>query len=125
MDSTVSKSALPDQLFDVSGEVVLVTGVSGQLGGEYARAFLQRGSRVVGLDIKPSTGSEAPVDGYGGRYLFCPADVTVKTSLQDALKDITNHFGPPSVLINNAAIDSPPSAPPEENGPFEDYLESS
>ncbi len=34
-------------------------------------------------------------------------------------------FGTPTVLINNAAIDSPPSAPPEENGPFEDYPEAS
>ncbi len=125
MDGTGSANARPDRLFDVSGEVVLVTGVSGQLGGEYARAFLQRGSRVVGLDIKPSTGSEVLAAEYGGSYLFCPVDVTVKTSLQDALRDIARHFGPPSVLINNAAIDSPPSAPPEENGPFEEYPESS
>ncbi len=125
MDSPVSAHAHPDQLFDVSGETVLVTGVSGQLGGEYARAFLQRGSRVVGIDIKPSTGSEALAAEYGVRYQFCPADVTVKKSLQDALRDITSHFGPPSVLINNAAIDSPPSAPLEENGPFEEYPESS
>ena len=34
-------------------------------------------------------------------------------------------FGVPTVLINNAAIDSPPSSPPEENGPFEEYPESS
>jgi NAD(P)-dependent dehydrogenase (short-subunit alcohol dehydrogenase family) len=103
----------------------LVTGVSGQLGGEYARAFLQRGARVVGLDIRPSTGSELLAKDFSGRYLFCPADVTDKASLQVALSTITSHFSTPSVLINNAAIDSPPSAPPEENGPFEEYPESS
>jgi NAD(P)-dependent dehydrogenase (short-subunit alcohol dehydrogenase family) len=103
----------------------LVTGVSGQLGGEYARAFLQRGARVVGLDIRPSTGSELLAKDFSERYLFCVADVTDKASVQVALSTITSHFCTPSVLINNAAIDSPPSAPPEENGPFEEYPESS
>lgn len=114
-----------DDLFDVSTEIVLVTGVSGQLGGEYAKSFLQRGARVVGLDIKPSAGSERLASEFVDRYLFCPVDVTDKTSVQDSLEVIGKHFGPPSVLINNAAIDSPPSAPPEENGPFEEYPESS
>lgn len=114
-----------DPLFDVSKEVVLVTGASGQLGGEYVGAFLQRGSRVVGLDVRPSAGSDRQASEFPDRYLFCTADITSKTSLQGALNAIQSHFGPPTVLINNAAIDSPPSAPPEENGPFEDYPESS
>lgn len=114
-----------DPLFDVTGEIVLVTGVSGQLGNEYAQAFLQRGAKVVGLDLKPSTGCQGFAEKYGQRYLFCAADVTQKASLQEALAAIVGHLGPPSVLINNAAIDSPPSAPLEENGPFEDYPESS
>jgi NAD(P)-dependent dehydrogenase (short-subunit alcohol dehydrogenase family) len=42
-----------------------------------------------------------------------------------ALSEVQATFGTPTVLINNAAIDSPPSAPPEENGFFEDYPEAS
>lgn len=114
-----------DALFDVSREIVLVTGVSGQLGGEYAKAFLERGARVAGLDVRPSAGSDALAAGFRENYLFCSADVTAKTSLQQALDQIVSKFGTPTVLINNAAIDSPPSAPPEENGPFEDYPEAS
>ncbi len=114
-----------DTLFDVSGEIILITGVSGQLGGEYAKAFLDRGAHVVGLDLRPSAGSEALAAQYPANYLFCASDVTVKASLQQALNEIVSKFGTPTVLINNAAIDSPPSAPPEENGPFEDYPEAS
>jgi NAD(P)-dependent dehydrogenase (short-subunit alcohol dehydrogenase family) len=114
-----------DALFDVSREIVLITGVSGQLGGEYAQAFLERGACVVGLDVRPSAGSDTLAAQYRENYLFCAADVTVKASLQKALGDIVNKIGTPTVLINNAAIDSPPSAPPEENGPFEDYPETS
>jgi NAD(P)-dependent dehydrogenase (short-subunit alcohol dehydrogenase family) len=51
--------------------------------------------------------------------------VTSKASLQQALARVTKQFGTPTILINNAALDSPPSAPPEENGPFEDYPEAS
>jgi len=112
-------------LFDVSREIVLITGVSGQLGGEYAQAFLQRGAQVAGLDIRPSAGCDAARAQYPERFMFYAADVTSKTSLQQALVQITEKFGTPTVLINNAAIDSPPSAPPEENGPFEEYPEAS
>ncbi len=114
-----------DILFDISKEVVLITGGSGQLGVEYARAFLDRGAKVVGLDIQPSKNSTQLQEAYPQSFLFCAADVTSKASLQQALGLILEKFGTPSVLINNAAIDSPPSAPPEENGPFEDYPEAS
>lgn len=114
-----------DALFDVTQEVVLITGVCGQLGGQYAQAFLARGSRVVGLDLQSSSGSEALAAQYPAQYFFCAADVTDKGTLQRALSDITQRCGAPTVLINNAAIDSPPSAPAAENGPFEDYPEAS
>ena len=45
---------MTDQLFDVSNKIVVVTGVSGQLGLGYAGAFLERGAKVVGLDC-PAT----------------------------------------------------------------------
>lgn len=114
-----------DQIFEVSHEIVLITGASGQLGGEYAKAFLQRDARVVGLDVRSSTGSEILSKDYPSHFLFSAADVTDKPSLQRALAEVEQEFGTPTVLINNAAIDSPPSAPSEENGPFEEYPEAS
>jgi NAD(P)-dependent dehydrogenase (short-subunit alcohol dehydrogenase family) len=114
-----------DSLFDVSREVVLITGISGQLGGEYAKSFLQCGAQVVGLDVRPSAGCELLQTKYPQHFMFCEADVTSKVSLHRALDQVMSAFGTPTVLINNAAIDSPPSAPPEENGPFEDYPEAS
>jgi NAD(P)-dependent dehydrogenase (short-subunit alcohol dehydrogenase family) len=114
-----------DSLFDVSSALVAITGAAGQLGAEYARAFLARGARVAGLDVRPSAASEALTAQYPDAFLFQVADVTSKASLQLALQAAEQRFGTPTVLINNAAIDSPPSAPPEENGPFEDYPEAS
>lgn len=112
-------------LFDVSHEIVLITGVSGQLGLEYARAFLQRGARVIGLDVHFGPFKNHIQDLFPDKFMYVCADVTKKSSLEQALENINQRFGTPTVLINNAAIDSPPSAPPEENGPFEDYPETS
>jgi NAD(P)-dependent dehydrogenase (short-subunit alcohol dehydrogenase family) len=114
-----------DELFDISKEIVVITGVSGQLGGQYAKAFLQRGAVVCGLDLKLSREGEALGAAYPRTFLFHSADVTDKTTLTAALNTMKSRFGVPTVLINNAALDSPPSAPPEENGPFEDYPETS
>lgn len=114
-----------DNLFDVSQDIVLITGVSGQLGAEYAKAFIARDAKVVGLDIGPSARSEQLTQLHENNFQFFSADVTNKTGLQNVLIQTEARFGTPTVLINNAAIDSPPSAPPEENGPFEDYPEAS
>jgi len=116
---------MSDALFDVSKDIVLITGVCGQLGAEYAQAFLGRGSRVVGLDIAASEQSDQLAGLYPDTFLFITVDVTNRNALQGALKEIESLFGCPSVLINNAALDSPPSAPPDETGPFEDYPETS
>ena len=110
-----------ENLFDISQEVICITGVSGRLGSEYAKAFLDRGAKVIGLDLMKNNSADL----QGSNYFFCQTDVTKKQSLKMALEQVCAKFGVPSVLINNAAIDSPPSAPIEENGPFEDYPESS
>ena len=114
-----------DNLFDVSNAVVVITGASGQLGLSYQKEFLARGAKVVGVDISKSESIDHLKNEYGISYLFCNADITSKASLQVCLQLILNEFGAPTVLINNAAIDSPPGAPLEETGPFETYPEES
>lgn len=111
-----------DSIFSVAGEVVIITGVSGQLGFQYADTFLKRGARVIGLDLKPT----AQLDEFNRDFFkFLTCDITDIEALEQALIAIENSFGTPTVLINNAAIDSPPNAPAEETGPFEDYPDAS
>lgn len=104
---------------------VIITGVSGQLGIAYTQALLASGATVVGIDkLHPN------LDGLlsyveNENFLFVQSDITNKASLQRALDEIINKVGVPNVLINNAAIDSPPSSPPEENGPYETYPDKS
>jgi NAD(P)-dependent dehydrogenase (short-subunit alcohol dehydrogenase family) len=112
-------------LFAVDDEVVVVTGVSGLLGWHYANGLLALGAAVVGLDVRSSPGTAKLEAEHPLRFRFLTCDVTSHQDLQSALERTKRSFGPPTVLVNNAAIDSPPSAPLEENGPFEGYPDAS
>jgi NAD(P)-dependent dehydrogenase (short-subunit alcohol dehydrogenase family) len=52
-------------------------------------------------------------------------DVTDRSSIEAAAREVEAEWGAPHVLVNNAGLDSPPDAPAEEVGPFEDYPEAS
>ena len=125
MCQLVEKSMSSDQLFDVSDEIALITGVSGQLGSEYAKALLQRGASVVGLDLQSSEEINRLSASFPKHFFFYEADVTDKSSLESVRIEVEKKIGTPTVLINNAALDSPPTAPLQENGPFESYPEAS
>lgn len=112
-------------LFDISGSIIVITGASGQLGLEYQRAFLDAGCYVAGIDISKSDDIASFEKDYKNNFIFIDCDITSKKSLTLSLEKIKERFGSPSVLINNAAIDSPPGAPAEETGPFETYPEDS
>lgn len=112
-------------LFDVKDKIVVITGTSGLLGSEYANAFLEQGAFVVGLDKVFSKKSEKLGNKFSDRFLSLECDISDKTAIESSLKEIRNRYGVPNVLINNAAIDFPPSASIEENGPFESYPEKS
>lgn len=108
-------------IFDVSNEVVVITGGNGQLGYQYSKLFLENGAKVCSLDIVENEMSSQLSKAYSGNYVYLNTDITDKASLSCALVQMKEALGNPSVLICNAAIDSPPSSPVEENGPFEGY----
>ncbi|MFN9999210.1 MAG: SDR family NAD(P)-dependent oxidoreductase, partial [bacterium] len=112
-------------LFDVSGKVVILTGVSGQLGAKYADAYLKNGAHVAGLDIIENERVTNLENSYPNNFHFIATDITNRKSVENAIQVVIEKFGSPEILINNAAIDSPPSAPASENGLFEEYPEKS
>ena len=108
---------MSDRLFDVSGRVAVVTGGMGQLGRVYVDGLIERGMRVAVFDV---AGGELP---DGGRAFA--VDVTDRAALEQATAELVADWGAPHLLVNNAALDSPPDAPAEEVGPFESYPEES
>jgi NAD(P)-dependent dehydrogenase (short-subunit alcohol dehydrogenase family) len=117
-----------DHLFDVKDRVIIITGGLGKLGRQFALALLERGARVAVFDIDTNDDRIAEVFGEKkdeGNIHFLHVDTSQRTSLEAGLAEVIHRWGVPTGLINNAALDSPPSAPAEENGPFETYPESS
>lgn len=111
--------------FSLVGEVAIVTGVRGRLGPIWATALLEAGASVVGIDIHEDAGRTLKDVGQpacAGEYIGIRADVTERSSLHEALAVSLNQVGPPSILVNNAGIDRPPSAG-GETWRFEDMPE--
>jgi NAD(P)-dependent dehydrogenase (short-subunit alcohol dehydrogenase family) len=105
----VGGEALTD-LFSLDGRVAIVTGGAGQVGGEIARGLEQHGARVAIFDLESE------------QYRV---DVTDRAAIEGATDQVVRELGAPQVLVNAAALDSPPDAAGEEVGPVESYPEAS
>lgn len=115
----------PD-LFSVEGRVVVVTGGLGQLGRQFSQGLVDRGAKVAIFDAGQASGAAAQlIEKNRDALMSVAVDVTDRGSIEAATKQVTERWGVPYALVNAAALDSPPGAPPEENGPFETYPESS
>ncbi len=117
-----------DKLFDLTNRVAIITGGMGQLGVKYSAALFERGCKVAILDTasKPKTKEPGFEKGRkSGDIIKCVTNICKRKEVENALKEIIQKFGMPEILINNAALDSPPNAPLAEVGPFETYPESS
>lgn len=102
------------ELFDLTGLTAVVTGALGKLGPVWVDALLTAGASVAALDLagtRPSPAFASLSERHDGRKLrIYAADVTERPSLESALDRCTEDFGAPTILVNNAGIDQPPSA---------------
>jgi NAD(P)-dependent dehydrogenase (short-subunit alcohol dehydrogenase family) len=120
---------LQGNLFDIEKRVVVLTGGLGQLGRQFSLSLLERGARVAVFDL--GVGEEQLTErlrlGVARKddLLLIGVDVTRRESIEAGLAQVKAKWGAPHALINAAALDSPPDAPANENGPFENYPESS
>lgn len=99
-------------MFRLDGDIAVVTGAKGRLGSVWVEALLEAGARVAVLDLAgapASPGFEQISRASGAdRLVSCDCDITDRQSIVTARDHIVSVFGPPAVLINNAAIDQPP-----------------
>jgi NAD(P)-dependent dehydrogenase (short-subunit alcohol dehydrogenase family) len=109
------------KLFDVKDKIVVITGGLGQLGRNYTSVLLGHHAKVAVFDINASEGDKKNTE----CYLEIKVDITSKNSIANGLQKVIDAWGVPDGLVNNAAMDSPPNAPVEENGPFETFPEES
>lgn len=93
-------------LFDLSGQVALVTGSTSGLGREIARGLAEAGATVIvngrnaeRLNATVKSLRRAGRDAHGFQF-----DVTNESAIEDSVRRIEAEIGPIAVLVSNAGI---------------------
>lgn len=92
--------------FDLSGKVALVTGASGGLGEQFARALAGAGATVA-LTARRADRLEKlaeALNGEGGKTFPVALDVTDSAQVRAALDQVEDRAGIVDVLVNNSGI---------------------
>lgn len=94
-------------LFNLEGNVAIVTGASRGLGREMAMALAEAGADVViGSRNKANItrAAEQISSATGRKVVGCTLDVTRRSSVEDLVTRTIEEFGKIDVLVNNAGI---------------------
>nr|WP_255669934.1 SDR family NAD(P)-dependent oxidoreductase [Aeromicrobium wangtongii] len=87
----------------LDGAVAIITGGARGMGAEHVRGLVAEGAKVVVADILEQEGRDLATE-IGANALFVKLDVTSDESWQAAVREAEAHFGPITILINNAGI---------------------
>lgn len=92
--------------FDLGGRVVIVTGGGQGIGRAYCHALAERGAAVVVADLAGENAERVvrEVTAGGGRALAVEVDVANEASVDAMARSTIDTFGPPTGLVNNAAV---------------------
>jgi NAD(P)-dependent dehydrogenase (short-subunit alcohol dehydrogenase family) len=93
-----------EPLFDLGGQVAIVTGTSRGLGQYFARALAKAGADLVITSRKLDTlaSFEKEIKALGRRVVSLELDVTNEQSIQKMVRDAESACGQIHILINNA-----------------------
>ncbi|NVK35978.1 MAG: SDR family oxidoreductase [Rhodobacteraceae bacterium] len=107
-------------MFDLKGQVALVTGASRGIGAEAAKSLAKHGASVVlaarSTDALETVADSIRSDGGGAEVVAC--DVSNYGSIRDAVTVCTAAFDRIDILVNNAGVIEP-IARLEESDPDE------
>src|SRR5688500_6580673 len=98
-----------DDHFDLSGDVVVVIGATGVLGGALAEGLARAGAAVAVLGRNAERGEACAkcIADQKGRARFFAADARDRQSLSAAHQEIEAALGAPTVLVNAAGGNDP------------------
>ncbi len=93
-------------LFDLDGQIALVTGSSRGLGLFFARTLAQAGAKVVlnGRNEEALEEARRSLEQEGLEVQSAVFDVTDEPAIQQAVRKIERESGPVTILVNNAGV---------------------
>ena len=96
-------------LFDLSGDVAVVIGATGVLGGALADGLAAAGAQVAVLGRNAERGGARveAIRAAGGRAAFFASDASERASLGAAREALTKQLGAPTILVNAAGGNDP------------------
>src|SRR2546422_8432013 len=97
------------KLFDLTGDVAVVIGATGVLGGALAEGLAQAGAKVAVLGRNAERGAARvkKIKGKGGMASFFSADAQNRESLRAAHQALESALGAPTILVNAAGGNDP------------------
>lgn len=113
-----------NELFNLKGRVVIITGGTGMLGSEYAKALASAGASIVLVDLDADVCEKKAGElenKFKNRMMGIKADITKKEEVKAMMEKVEQEFGRVDVLINNAAFNCPASDKINCFASFEDY----
>ena len=92
------------EIFDLNGEVAVVIGASGALGGALAQALGEAGAKVAALGRNQERGEARvkEIQARGGEAAFFAADAVQRDQLHAAREQIESTLGAVTILVNAA-----------------------
>ena len=109
----MGKNGMLNEYFGLSSEVAVVTGALGKLGPVWIKVLLEAGATVFAIDrpgIEVSDSFQNLQNHYNESQLqLAHADIRDRPMLETVCKQCLKSFGTPTILVNNAGIDRPPS----------------
>jgi len=108
------------KLFDLTGEVAVVIGATGVLGGALAEGLAEAGAQVAVLGRNAERGDARvkAIEAKGGRAAFFGCDAISRSSLAEAREKLEARLGAPTILVNAAGGNDPKVTATPAN-PFE------
>jgi NAD(P)-dependent dehydrogenase (short-subunit alcohol dehydrogenase family) len=99
----------PTELFSLEGQVAVVTGGTGVLGGAMARGLSRAGAKVgvLGRRKEKAEATVQTIEADGGAALALTADVLERGELEAAREAVVERWGRLDVLVNAAGGNMP------------------
>lgn len=96
-------------LFDLQGDVAVVIGATGVLGGALADGLAEAGAKVAVLGRNAERGEARvkAIQAKGGQAAFFNCDAISRCSLTEAHEQIEAKLGEPNILVNAAGGNAP------------------